>query len=100
MEDFAARHEWLSTSPESGFVRVATAQRRDETGVDIVRGLMLTRVGVGEAPSDPLTDRADWFDALAEVFGLRFDYLGPEVLDRFWDRQLAAHRAWDEAGRP
>ena len=47
MVEFWTRHEWLSTSPESGFVRVATAQRRDATGVDILRGLVLTRVGEG-----------------------------------------------------
>jgi arylamine N-acetyltransferase len=100
MEEFAARHEWLSTSPESGFVRVATAQRRDATGVDIMRGLMLTRVGAGTAPPDPLLDRADWFEAMAEVFGLRFEHLDPEALDAFWERQMATHRAWDAAGRP
>ena len=29
MDAFAERHAWLSTSPDSGFVRVLTAQRRD-----------------------------------------------------------------------
>lgn len=100
MEQFAARHEWLSTSPESGFVRVPTAQRRDATGVDIVRGLVLTRVGTGSAPAEPLTDRADWFAALADVFGLRFDGLPAEALHQLWERLLAAHQAWDAAGRP
>jgi arylamine N-acetyltransferase len=27
--DFLERHRWLSTAPESGFVRVACVQRRD-----------------------------------------------------------------------
>jgi N-hydroxyarylamine O-acetyltransferase len=100
MDHFAVRHQWLSTSPDSGFVRVATAQRRDATGVDILRGLVLTRVGQGTAPSEPLTERADWFAALADVFGLRFEATAPEVLDHFWERSLAAHHAWDAAGRP
>ena len=34
--------------PDSGFVRIASAQRRDAMGVDIMRGLVLTRVGEGE----------------------------------------------------
>ncbi len=53
MVEFAARHQWLSTSPDSGFVRVATAQRRDATGVDILRGLVLT----GSAPAPPRRSR-------------------------------------------
>jgi N-hydroxyarylamine O-acetyltransferase len=100
MPDFAERHAWLSTSPDSGFVRVATAQRRDATGVDVMRGLVLTRVGAGTAPAEPLTDRAEWFGALADVFGLRFDAVDRDALDRLWERSLAAHRRWDEAGRP
>lgn len=43
LDAFATRHEWLSTSPESGFVRVLTVQRRTPTGVDILRGRVLTR---------------------------------------------------------
>ena len=100
MQDFAERHAWLSTSPDSGFVRVGTAQRRDATGVDILRGLVLTRVGEGAAPAEPLTDRADWFGALADVFGLRFEAVDPEALDRLWERSVAAHERWEEAGRP
>jgi arylamine N-acetyltransferase len=100
MANFAARHEWLSTSPESGFVRVATAQRRDATGVDVVRGLVLSRIGEGTAPSEPLTNRGDWFAALADIFDLRFDGVSIEMLDGLWERTLDGHCAWDAAGRP
>jgi N-hydroxyarylamine O-acetyltransferase len=100
MDAFEERHRWLSTSPESGFVRVATAQRRDDEGVDILRGMVLTRVADGVQAGADLTQRADWFDALAEVFGLRFVYTAPEALDRLWERTLAGHHAWVEAGRP
>jgi hypothetical protein len=47
-----------------------------------------------------LTERADWFGALADVFDLRFDGVPLDVLDHLWDGVLAAHRAWDAAGRP
>ena len=100
MDAFAAQHEHLSTSPESGFVRVVCAQRRDATGVDILRGLVLSRVGAGSAPTEPLTERDDWFAALADVFDLRFDGLESEAIDRLWERSLATHREWDAAGRP
>jgi arylamine N-acetyltransferase len=98
MDVFTERHDWLSTSPDSGFVRVAMAERRDATGVDVIRGLVLTRIGVGARTHEPLTKRADWFDALAEVFDLRFDASTPEAVDRLWERVLAGHRAWEAAG--
>lgn len=96
MDDFAERHRWLSTDPASGFVRVATAQRRDATGVDRLRGLVLTRIGEGTAPGEPLTDRDDWFAALADVFGLCFD---APVAHRLWTRCRAAHEAWEATDR-
>jgi arylamine N-acetyltransferase len=100
LTEFEARHEWLSTSADSGFVRVATAQRRDAAGVDVLRGLVLTRVEDGARPIAELTDRDDWFAALAEVFGLRFEHTAPDALDALWERTLAGHRSWDAAGRP
>jgi N-hydroxyarylamine O-acetyltransferase len=100
MDEFAERHRWLSTSPDSGFVRVATAQRRDATGVDVVRGLVLTRVGDGASPPRTLTTRSDWFAALADLFDLRFEDTAPDVLDRLWARSRAAHEDWEAAGRP
>jgi arylamine N-acetyltransferase len=100
MEQLAAKHEWLSTSPDSPFLKVAMAERRDSTGVDVIRGLILSRVGEGVTSSEPLTKRADWFAAFADMFGLRFDELAPEVLDRLWEGVLAKHEAWDASGRP
>ncbi len=100
LPDFAARHTVLSTSPDSGFVRIFTAQRRDATGVDIMRGLVLSRVGDGTAPGEPLLDRASWFAALADVFDLTLEGLGDEGRNRLWQRCLAAHEAWEVAGRP
>lgn len=89
------KHEWLSTSPESGFVRTATAQRRDADGVDILRGLVLTRVGSDAATHEPLTDRTAWFELLADLFGLTFEGSAPGTADRLWERTLATHRAWE-----
>jgi N-hydroxyarylamine O-acetyltransferase len=95
MDDFVARHEWLSTSPDSGFVRVASAQRRDADGVDRLRGLVLSRVSSDATEGAPLTERADWFAALADVFGLHFEASSPAALDHLWDRVLSAHHRWE-----
>jgi arylamine N-acetyltransferase len=99
MRRFATKHEWLSTSPESGFVRVPMAELRDATGVDVIRGLVRARIGEGAVSHEPLTSRREWFACLADVFGLRFDATAPEALDRLWDSALEAHRAWEATGR-
>ena len=75
--DFVEKHAWLSTSPESGFVRVAMAERRDATGVDVIRGLVLARVGTNAFTAEPLTRKREWFDLLASVFGLHFGRAHP-----------------------
>ena len=96
--DFEERHAWLSTSPESGFVQVAMAERRDATGVDVIRGLVLARIGTNAFTAEPLTRKQGWFDLLADVFGLHFDGSPQGMRDKLWDTVLAAHRRWDAAG--
>ena len=90
--DFDAKHQWLSTSPDSGFVKVAMAERRDASGVDVVRGLTPMRIGDGAFTGEPVTDRGEWFGLLAELFDLRFE--DAEVSDRLWETVVAAHRRW------
>ncbi|MFI1990432.1 arylamine N-acetyltransferase [Actinoplanes sp. NPDC020271] len=93
MAAFEAQHRHLSTSPESGFVRVATAARRDPTGVDIVRTLILTRVG-SEPRRVELTSRGDYFTAMADVFGLTFTDVSAAERDALWSRLAGAHEEW------
>jgi N-hydroxyarylamine O-acetyltransferase len=95
--DFIAQHEWLSTSPESGFVQVPMAERRDATGVDVIRGVVLARVGANASTAEPITRQSEWLEVLAEVFDLRFDATPPESRRRLWDRLLDAHRTWEAA---
>ncbi|MBE1565882.1 arylamine N-acetyltransferase family protein [Nonomuraea africana] len=90
MSAFEQMHGHLTTSPESGFVRVATVARRDATGVDIMRGLVLTRVEA-ETGATTMETSADYFQALDDVFGLRFD-AGERAL--LWDKVSRAHAAW------
>ncbi|BCY08087.1 arylamine N-acetyltransferase [Actinoplanes sp. L3-i22] len=93
MSAFEAKHEHLSTSPESGFVRVATAARRDATGVDLIRTLVLTRIGTDPDRTE-LTTRTDYFTAMADVFGLTFTDTTPTERDALWSRLSTAHEKW------
>jgi N-hydroxyarylamine O-acetyltransferase len=99
MGAFADRHEWLSTSPDSGFVRVLTVQRREAGGVDILRGLTLRRVGQGAAEAT-LGTETELVDALTDVFGLDLHDVDRPSVRRLWARTHAAHEAWEAAGRP
>lgn len=92
--DFEAQHQWLSSAPQSGFVQVAMAERRDATGVDVVRGLVLSRIGDDARTAEPVTDRAAWFDLLADVFGLRLQAMSHEARNRLWTRVLTSHQRW------
>lgn len=95
MDVFDERHEWLSTSPTSGFVRVAMAERRYATRVDVIRGLVRTQIGEEASAPQTYTKRDDWFSVLADDFGLRFEASTPEAVDRLWQRVQASHREWE-----
>jgi arylamine N-acetyltransferase len=99
MDAFAATNEWLSTAPESGFVTFLTVERRDATGIDVIRNLTLHRIGSDAEVSD-LATKAELLDALADVFRIDVATLDPDALDVAWKRLHAAHLEWDAAGRP
>ena len=89
----------LSTSPESGFVKTLSVQRRSAQAVDILRGLVLSRVGDG-AQERTLESSAELTAALADVFGLDPDEFAETALDALWERTHAAHLAWEAARQP
>jgi N-hydroxyarylamine O-acetyltransferase len=94
--DFAAQHAHLSTSPDSGFVKWVTIQRRDARGCDVIRGLTLFRIEGRTRTSRVIDDRDAWFAALADVFGLTLLDATAAAKDQLWARAVAAHEAWLE----
>ena len=95
---FEARNTVLSTSPESGFVKVLTVQRRNADSVDILRGLVLTRVGEGGS-EQTIESAAELRSVLHDVFGFDLTSFADGAVDALWDRTHAAHLAWVAAGR-
>jgi N-hydroxyarylamine O-acetyltransferase len=89
MADFAEKHAWLSTAPESGFVRVCVLQRRDATGVDTLRALTLDRHGVKELVESP----GDWWTAAGDVFGIPEALFTAEERERLWRQVVTQHEA-------
>jgi N-hydroxyarylamine O-acetyltransferase len=96
--EFAAMHEQLSTSPESPFVRVSVVQLRDPGGADVLRGLVLTRLGTDSTPGRVLRTPAEWYEVLAERFGLTLEDVDGEERERLWTRLLAGHREYVRSG--
>jgi len=74
--------------------------RRDATGVDLLRGCVLARVESGGTEARDLTSYDEWRAALTDAVGLPVDDVPTDDLRDLWDRNLAAHREWDAAGRP
>jgi arylamine N-acetyltransferase len=90
--EFASRHEWLSTDERSPFVQVATVLRRDAGGVDILRGRVYRRLPGG---TDLVLETPDeWFQLLADVFGLTLPDVLPADRLSLWRRVSAAHESW------
>ncbi len=98
IDAFAERHAWFSTSPDSGFVKVLTVQRRDATGVDVLRGLSLTRIGEGAGEST-LTTKGELTDALGDLFGLDVGHVSEQAREVLWQKLHRAHDAWEAERR-
>jgi arylamine N-acetyltransferase len=91
--DFAAKHEFLSTAPDSGFVKILTAFRRDAGGVDHLRGCVLRRLG--EDTTESVVDsRSDWFQVLGDIFRLPLSDVAEPARNALWRKVIHAHEAW------
>ena len=92
MADFAAKHEWNSTSPESSYTRLTILLRRDATGVDSLLALTLSRRGDVKR-SEVLESPEQWWTAVADVFGIAADAFTAGERDHLWRIALAQHEA-------
>ncbi|GLV84500.1 arylamine N-acetyltransferase [Streptomyces lavendulae subsp. lavendulae] len=99
LSSFAAEHVRLSTSPDSGFVRVLTAHRRDAGGVDVLRGCVLRRIDAGGTRERTIDSAEDWYGVLAGVFRLDLTGVDAPARAELWHRVHTAHREWEAARR-
>ncbi len=91
---FAAGHRHLSTAPESVFVQRLTIQRRGPAGIDKLVSRSLLRIDAAGTEVRELDSRAEFFEAVAVVFGLTLDDLDEADRDRLWQRAQAGHDEW------
>jgi len=98
-EQFLEMHDTLSTSPASGFVRVAVAQCRIDGGTEVLRGCVHTTVTRLGSESCDVGSEDDWWGIVIDGFGLAYADLPREERARVWDSVRGAHEAWEAAGR-
>jgi N-hydroxyarylamine O-acetyltransferase len=92
---FQPHHHRLATSPESKFVQTLVVQRVYPDRIVTLRSRTLRADGPGVSERRVLDDRDDLVTVLDEVFGIDPGALGPQRLDRLWERVVAQHRAWE-----
>lgn len=68
--------------------------RGDATGVDVIHGLIVRRIGSHTNTGVALEDRRTWFSALSDLFELTFEASPPGTTDRLWERTVSAHQRW------
>ncbi len=88
MDTFEPAHRFNTTSPESPFVRMVTAQRRPRTGSTVLRGRVLTTRRGNAVDRRAVTGRDEWFGLLTGELCLPLTAPGagvtPDALDRLW----------------
>lgn len=92
-------HATLSTPPDGMFTRLLVVQRRDEAGVQTVRGLVSSRIDAAGRHERDLTSYEEWRAALVAI-GLSLDGFADADLRALFERCSTAHENWDLAGRP
>jgi arylamine N-acetyltransferase len=92
--DFEALHSWLSTSPDSPFVRTLALFRRDAEGVDVLRGRVLRRIDALKGTTERQLDTPEeFYEAFATVFRRAGAGLTPADRAALWARVTLAHEA-------
>jgi N-hydroxyarylamine O-acetyltransferase len=99
LSSFDAEHQRLSTSAESGFVRVLQVQLRDAKGVDMLRGCVLRRIDAEGTYERTIDSADDWYDVLADVFHLNLTDVDAPARAALWHRVHTAHQEWDAEGQ-
>lgn len=86
--DFAAAHEFLSTSPASSFTRFLVAQVREADQVKTLRGCVLSIIDKSGKREEQIDDPQLWCDTLIGL-GLPGD-----GLLELWPGEREKHEAW------
>jgi arylamine N-acetyltransferase len=93
-------HAALSAPAEGRFAKVLVVQRRDDTGIDTVRGCLHHRTLPEDGTETELSSYDAWREALVDGTRLSLEGVTDDELRALYDAQWAKHLAWTAAGRP
>lgn len=91
---FEDRHHFNAHSPESGYAKVITAQRRHKDGVTMMRGCVLTRIGQDGVTKRTCESLPEWLEVLEKEFDLSLDGVPEEALTDLWASVRRTHEEW------
>jgi len=91
---FRERHKYLSNSPDSGFVRVLKLMRREPQTAHVLTGCTLLRQDSRGRFEQVLTSQSQWFEAVADVFGMPLSEIDTAGRARLWQWLRTSHDAW------
>jgi arylamine N-acetyltransferase len=94
MTQFEERHAFLSHSPESGFVKILKLLRREPATAYGLTGCVLVRHDATARDERVLSTKTDWFDAVADVFGMPLTEIDPAGRELLWQWLSESHEAW------
>ncbi|MFI3408169.1 arylamine N-acetyltransferase [Citrobacter braakii] len=97
MSDFEERHHFNMYSPESGYVKVVTAQLRKPHGKTILRGCVLTKTDGEVVTTHTSTSLPEWLDVLSDEFSLTFENVPEASLKKLWVKVQKIHEEWLQA---
>lgn len=92
LDTFSLNHERLSTSPDSPFVRTVSAHRRDATSVTSVKGPVVMRFVGGVRDETVISSGSEWWDLLAEEFGLPVSEVSADAREGLWSKVIRDYR--------
>jgi N-hydroxyarylamine O-acetyltransferase len=94
IDDFAEQHAYLSTSPGSPFVRVASAFLRRPHSVLALRSTELAETSADRIDTTLMETPAEYYELLADVFQLPLHHLGPAERDKLWRRVVEQYETY------
>lgn len=96
---FEPNHAFLSTSPDSRFVRKLVVQQRRHDHTLILRGCVRIHTGANGTAERDIIDQAEWWAVIADEFGLNIDDISEHERRTLWHRINREHDEWVTAGR-
>ncbi|MFF8844821.1 arylamine N-acetyltransferase [Streptomyces sp. NPDC015127] len=92
--DFTVQNEFLTTHPDSRFVRTAVVGLRDAEGLTRLLGTVLTRIDGSGRRSHTVTSEEEYYGTLQRVFGITLTDVPQAERSALWRRLSAAHEHW------